>query len=291
MTKQRLTAFEQEILATFAAKAGLAAALLEAWADLPTSSVQSVRSLLAAAQLGVTEESATQTLLECLVCSGLIETAPTGFRPRTEMHRHFSRIAFALQAIEHYRSSIHEDSTSAQLALTKPAQPSVLEEKLSELGWRTTTLEPTNHAFLGLVRGARRRVVVMTPFFDGRGAKWLRELLSQVNPRVERILILRSLEDPTRADYPSGFDDLRPWLKANDIRIYNYSIPRTGGGRETFHAKTVVCDRSAAYLGSSNMTAASLEYSMELGVVLKGCAATGVADIVDAVLATATNWL
>ena len=64
MSTQKLTAFEQVVLAGLADKAGLAAALFEAWADLPADSVQSARSLVNAAQLGVTEEGATRDLLE-----------------------------------------------------------------------------------------------------------------------------------------------------------------------------------------------------------------------------------
>lgn len=107
---------------------------------------------------------------------------------------------------------------------------------------------------------------------------------------VERILILRSLEDNTRKDYPLGFDTLSPWPKAQGTLVFNYSIPRLEGGRETFHAKVVLCDRSVAYLGSSNVTAASLEHSMEMGVVLEGRAAARVADVIDAVLKSATQW-
>lgn len=139
-----------------------------------------------------------------------------------------------------------------------------------------------------MVRAAQRRVVVMTPFFDSTGAAWLQELLSCVSPGVERTLILRSLEDKMRKDYPFGFDTLSPWLKAQGIRVFNYSIPRMEGGRETFHAKVVLCDRNAAYLGSSNVTAASLEHSMEMGVVLEGRAASTVSEVIDAVFAAAT---
>jgi hypothetical protein len=39
------------------------------------------------------------------------------------------------------------------------------------------------------------------------------------------------------------------------------------------------------------LTAASLEHSMEMGVVLDGRAAVGVAEVVDAVLAAATPWV
>jgi len=167
----------------------------------------------------------------------------------------------------------------------------MLEQQLSALGWRTTELEATEHAFHGMVRAAKRRMVVMTPFFDSTGATWLTELLSNVSPGVERILILRSLEDNTRKDYPFGFDAISQWLKVEGVRVFNYSIPRMDGGRETFHAKAVLCDRSTAYLGSSNVTAASLEHSMEMGVVLEGRAAAGVAEVIDAVLAAATPWM
>lgn len=291
MSTQKLTAFEQSVLAGLAEKAGLAAALLEAWAGLPADSVQSARSLVDAAQLGVTEESATQGLLERSVGLGLVESTPVGFKPRKGTHARFERLAFALHAVEHYRSSLHRDATVARVVLTKPPRPSVLEQKLSALGWRTTDLEPTEHAFHGMVRAARRRVVVMTPFFDSTGAAWLQELLSYVSLGVERTLILRSLEDNTRKDYPFGFNAISPWLKAQGVRVFNYSIPRADGGRETFHAKAVLCDRDTAYLGSSNVTAASLEHSMEMGVVLEGRAAAGVGEVIDAVLAAATPWV
>jgi phosphatidylserine/phosphatidylglycerophosphate/cardiolipin synthase-like enzyme len=291
MATQKLTAFEQAVLAGLAEKPGLAAAVLEAWADLPADSVQSARSLIDAAQLGVTEERATQNLLESSVTVGLVEATPVGYKPRNGAHVRFERLAFALHAIDHYRSFVHRDATVAQVVLTKPLRPSVLEQKLSALGWRTTDLEPTEHAFHGMVRAAQRRVVVMTPFFDSTGGAWLRELLSHVSPGVERILILRSLEDITRKDYPFGFDTISSWLKAEGVRVFNYSISRVDGGRETFHAKAVLCDRSAAYLGSSNVTAASLEHSMELGVVLEGHAAAGVAEVIDAVCAAAIRWM
>lgn len=288
---QKLSAFEKSVLAALAEKAGIAATVLEAWADLPADSVQSARSLIDAAQLGITEEGATQILLERSASLGLIEPWPAGFKPRNGAHERFPRLAFALHAVEYYRSSVHRDATVARVVLTKPPQPSVLEQKLSALGWRTAELEVTEHAFHGMVRAARRRVVVMTPFFDSTGAAWLKELLSYAPPEVERILILRSLEDNTRKDYPFGFDSISPWLKAQGVRVFNYSIPRMDGGRETFHAKAVLCDRSAAYLGSSNVTAASLEHSMEMGVVLEGHAASTVAEVIDAVLAAATPMI
>ncbi|HZR34789.1 MAG TPA: phospholipase D-like domain-containing protein [Nevskia sp.] len=290
MSEQKLSAFEQSVIAGLADRPSLAAAILDAWGDLPAESPQTAGSLVQAAQLGVTEEVAAQEFLERATNLSLLEPAPSGFRPRLGVYARFRRLALAFNAIELYRTSIHQDATRAQVVLTKPLRPSVLERNLSALGWRTTDLEPTDRAFHSLVQAARQRVVVLTPFFDAAGAVWLTTLLSNVATGVECILVLRSLEDPSRQDYPDGLSTISAWLNAHAIKVYNYSIARPEGGRETFHAKVVLCDRSAAYVGSSNLTTASLEYSMEMGVVLQGRSAADVSEAIDAVLATATPW-
>ncbi len=291
MPAQKLSAFEKQVIAGLAYRAGLAAALLDAWSNLPETSSQSERSLIDLAQLGVTEERATREVLEHSVKLGLLEDTATGFRPRGQAHLMFKRLAYSLYAIDYYVTAVHRDVTTARIVLTKPPRPSTLEKKLSELGWRTSELEPTEHAFHSMVRSAQRRVVVMTPFFDLKGASWLQELFALVQPKVERVLVLRSLEDSTRKDYPAGFDVIAPWLKANSVKVFNYSIPRVEGtGRETFHAKVVLCDRDVSYIGSSNLNTASLEHSMEMGVSLKGKASADVATVVDSVLMTAIPW-
>lgn len=290
MSAQRLTSFEQGVVAAFADSAALAARVLDAWSVLPQDTPQTPRSLVNAAQLGLTEEGSTANLLERACEVGLVRVAAGGFLPRLDAHSRFGRLSFALDAIDYYRSAVHHDATVAQVVLTKPSRPSALEQRLAALGWRTADIEPTERAFHALVRSAQKRVVVMTPFFDAKGAIWLRELLSLATAGVERVLVLRSLEDPSRYDYPTGFDELAAWLKTEGVRVFNYSLPRATGGRETFHAKAVLCDRAAAYLGSSNVNTASLEHSMEMGVLLRGRAAAGVADVLDAVLAAAVPW-
>ena len=292
MSAQKLTAFEQAVVAGLADKSALAALVLDAWSQMPPDAPQTARSLVSAAQLGLTQEGATAELMQRACGLGLLNPASAGsFLAVPSAHSRFSRLSFALHAIEYYRSSVHRDATVAQVVLTKPARPSVLEQKLRDLGWRTTDLEPTDHAFHALVRAAQSRVVVMTPFFDAKGAVWLKELLALVAPGVERVLVLRSLEDKTRKDYPMGFEHLAPWLKTEAVKVFNYSLARPAGGRETFHAKAVLCDRTAAYLGSSNINTASLEHSMEMGVLLHGRAAAGVADVVEAVLSAASPWM
>lgn len=292
MSASRLSAFEKRAIAGLAPRAGVAAALFETWSVLPAASAQTVRSLIDAAQLGMTEERAAAEVLNSALALGLLVQSSRGFTPRVGMHASFERLALAMNSIEHYVTAIHRDQTRVQVVLTKPPRPSVLEQKLSDLGWRTAELEPTEHAFNDLVRRARRRLVVMTPFFDSKGAAWLQELISATAEGVQRVLVLRSLEDTNRVDYPVGYESIAPWLRRNSVSVFNYSIPRTEtAGRETFHAKVVLCDKSLAYVGSSNITTASLAHSMEIGVVLEGRAAVDISVILEAVLAAAKQYL
>lgn len=288
----QLSAFEERLLKALQPRAALAFRALQTWSELPPESVQSVKGLTEAAHLGVTEEAGLAEVFLVGQEVGLFEATGAGFRVRHGLHPLLARLAFALEAVDHYRAAIHRDDTLVQVVLTKPPQPSVLERRLEEVGWRTADLESTDRAFLRLVQLAKRRVVVMTPFFDVKGAAWLKELFSQAGPGVLRQLILRSLEDPEKSDYPAGFTLLAPWFKEEGIEVFNYSLSRpNGGGRETFHAKVVLCDRDAAYLGSSNLNYASLEYSMEMGVAMQGRAAAQVDDVIGAVLRASTRVL
>jgi len=106
MSEQKLTAFERKVVGGLARKAGLAATLLDTWANLPKDSVQSARSLIDDAQLGITEENATRELLDLSVGLGLVDAVPTGFQPRKNAHGRFRRLAFALNAIDYYLSDV-----------------------------------------------------------------------------------------------------------------------------------------------------------------------------------------
>ena len=286
----QLTAFEKNVVRVLAPRAGVAAKLLDAWARVPTTAPQSARTLTALAHLGLTEERAAQEVLGLAAGSGLLVQGSAGFSPASSPAGTFHRLAVALFAVEHYKAAIHEDATTATVVLTKPPRPCVLENKLADLGWRTFDLEATEHAFNRMAQEARASLVVMTPFFDVKGALWLKELFEGVSKTVTKILVLRSLEEPSRQDYPKGFDAIASWLAAEKVEVYNYSISRAPGpGRETFHAKVVLCDADVAYVGSSNVNAASLEHSMEMGVALRGRAAQDVAAIVSAVLGSASR--
>lgn len=288
MSVAKLAPAEREAVAAFSGDAALAAALFAAIGSRPREGFLSASTLVSEANLGVTEERASQAVLRRAVALGLLQESGDGFRARQGTLETIARLSLMLGAVHQYKSVVHVDATSAQVVLTVPSGAGRLEQQLTDLGWRKSAFELTQTAFLGLAEAATKRLVVMTPFLDEAGADWLKTLFSAGRRGVELVVVLRSLEDPKRADYPTGYRKIEEWLRDKQAKVINYSAPRIGApGRETFHAKVVLCDRSLAYLGSSNLTAASKEHSVELGVVLKGTAAAEVAEVVDAVLKAA----
>jgi phosphatidylserine/phosphatidylglycerophosphate/cardiolipin synthase-like enzyme len=72
--------------------------------------------------------------------------------------------------------------------------------------------------------------------------------------------------------------------------VFDYAIGKVDApGYETFHAKVVLADRDAAYVGSSNMNKASKERSMELGLVVQGRAAQQIARALDSIMRVADS--
>jgi hypothetical protein len=121
----------------------------------------------------------------------------------------------------------------------------------------------------------------MTPFIDTSGANWATELFSSTDAR-ERILILRDRLDLGAC----GGAGERLRASASDIREYSFKRQQESGGIvvETFHAKIVLADGVAAYVGSANFLYRSRETNLECGFLLEGDAVAPVAILVDAVL-------
>jgi phosphatidylserine/phosphatidylglycerophosphate/cardiolipin synthase-like enzyme len=284
-----LTSFEMEVVSALAFRAALAARILEAWSRFDaTAPPQTARSITSIAGLGVTEERGAEEIFARAVEANLIQKREWGFVVNPGARHLLPRLAHALYTVHYYASSVHADESTASVVLTKPPRPNALEAALDGLGWQTADLEQTNRAFMTMAQNARKRFVVMTPFFDHGGSEWLQALLQQTARGVSRYLVLRSLEDRSRGDYPTGIERVRGWLRAEAVCVYNYSLPRViGAGRETFHAKVILSDDTDAYVGSANLTTASLGYSMEMGLAVTGKAARRISLVVDAVLTVA----
>lgn len=170
----------------------------------------------------------------------------------------------------------------ARFVVTLPPSPSRVAHELERLaGQSFTTHTDTKDAFLHLARRAKQRLVIMTPFMDSAGASWAAELFEATEAR-ERILILRGIEQLESC----GAGAAR--LQQMHARILSYAMSgvRDNGQtyEETFHAKIVLADGVAAYVGSANFLYRSREVNLECGFLLDGDAVAPVSVMMEALL-------
>lgn len=172
-----------------------------------------------------------------------------------------------------------DDREQARIVVTMPVRPSYFESALAKLDDSGVLIE-TMETFLHLSRRSVGRLVVVSPFLDEAGLDWVLSLF-EAAPAMDRALICRHV------------DQIMPHhvgrLTALKVKIYEYYRERTsGGGRsrwsETFHAKIVLADQVAAYVGSANLLKSSKELSLECGVLLEGRAVKQVYDVVESML-------
>ena len=69
------------------------------------------------------------------------------------------------------------------------------------------------------------------------------------------------------------FGGVRETLSGWDFSLRIRAAVIVASGRETFHAKVVLADANALYVGSSNFMGSALDRSFECGVIVRGEAA------------------
>jgi hypothetical protein len=168
-----------------------------------------------------------------------------------------------------------------KFVVTLPPEPSPLRRALeADIASAYTALIDTTDAFRHIALRAHSRLVVMMPYIDRSGAQWALEVF-RLTKAHERILILRDV---------SKIDALGP--VGGELRSAVTAMHDYGGVdpeitlKETFHAKIVLADGSAAYVGSANLLRRSRETNLECGMLVEGPAVFGVKVLVDAVLAS-----
>ena len=166
---------------------------------------------------------------------------------------------------------LHRDRDSVELVLTEPGQKSALRRAIDESSALSPHAFQTSDAFLSLARAAKEELTVLSPFLDGQGADFLIELFGFCSPNVRRVLICRSLNEP---ECGYAFRRRSGDFKRMGVLLYEYVLPSMlPSGRETFHAKVVLADANAFYVGSSNFMGSALDRSFECGVIVRGEAA------------------
>jgi len=199
------------------------------------------------------------------------------------------RLANVLSGADHFRR-MHLNPAAIELAVTMPLVPSYLEKELAATLGRPGGFLTTSAAFSRLAQAASRRFVVMTPFIDAGGFRWLRRVFEATRADCQKILVLRNADQYTVELGVQNAD----WLRAMQISVRDYHLSHAAGtGRalpiETFHAKLIVADETLAYVGSANLLYSSEGLSLETGLLVEGGAAVQVARLVDAVLRVARS--
>ena len=175
--------------------------------------------------------------------------------------------------------SLISPTATARFVVTMPPEPSRLADALrKDIASEFTALTSTNDAFRHLAIRAVDRFVILVPFIDEVGAEWASELF-ELTSAHQRILILRDLYQLKNC----GAAGIR--LRRASTRIVDYGGSRhPTGNDETFHAKIILADGTAAYVGSANLLRRSRHTNLECGMLVEGPAVQSIKVVVDAVI-------
>jgi phosphatidylserine/phosphatidylglycerophosphate/cardiolipin synthase-like enzyme len=171
----------------------------------------------------------------------------------------------------------------ARFVVTLPYRPSKLEQALATVAPDgAPALTATQDAFNHLARRSKHKLVIMTPFIDADGISWATKLF-QASPAIEKILVLRDRDKLDQFDAEAtALTPLLTELLEYRVKHADRTLPF-----ETFHAKIVMADNSAAYVGSANLLHSSYEVALECGFIIEGAAVRQVSDLVEAILRVA----
>lgn len=168
---------------------------------------------------------------------------------------------------------------TARLVVTMPPEPSRLTGALAaDIASEYVALTRTTDAFQHLASLARERFTIMVPYIDRVGAAWAADLL-EATTASERLLVLRD------ASQLLSCGAVGKRVEAIATRIVDYG--GTDSANETFHAKILLADGVAAYVGSANLLKRSKSTNLECGMLVEGPAVAAVKVLLDAVTSMA----
>ena len=163
----------------------------------------------------------------------------------------------------------------------------------------------TGKALAELVREAKERVTIQSPYLvlsDEAARLFAQAIKRGVKVRVHT----NSLASTDNFAAFSGYRNQRVALLAAGIEIYEYrpdaaiqgellraARPQPGGKRPIFsvHAKTLVVDGKAAFIGTYNLDPRSQNLNTEVGVIVRDPAlAAGIERSIEADMAPGNSW-
>lgn len=250
-------------------------------------SATELRSVCTRAGLSQAKAAEVERLLIVGASVGLFERmSPLSWRIRN--HNLAVELAPLLTGVQLYKSDVHRDDNVVDVVLSKPPEPSLVAVQLENMLRGSWGLLDTRELLPSIAELAQSSFTVMSPFMDEVGAAIVVNLFERTLA-PKKYLVLRAGPDGRP---PSGLASIRQELDSLGVQVLNFRIDKADSpGKETFHAKVVLADVTAAYVGSSNMHKWSFEYSLELGLYVRGKAASRIADVLDAVRAVSARML
>jgi phosphatidylserine/phosphatidylglycerophosphate/cardiolipin synthase-like enzyme len=282
MPDKRNEAVNPQLLAELYPFAEQAARALAYLGDFPDAISKSDREL--AARIGHVSAQHVAIVRRALVSAGLAIKDMFSTRLAVEKAT-LNRLANNLEGVAGYLR-VHKDDDTVRLVLTEPGEKSALRREINRRGLPPRLFQ-TRDAFMNLAHTAKTQLVVLAPFIDDKGAEFLIELFSACRTGVHRYLICRPLVEthcgPALRRRKEDFRRL-------GVLVYEYALPSPlPSGRETFHAKSVLVDDVAFYVGSSNFMVSALERSLECGVIVHGQSAKELYNVLEALRSVATH--
>jgi len=171
--------------------------------------------------------------------------------------------------------------TEAEPLVTFPDDPAFTDETAARFG-----MSQLLSAIASEMKDATDSIVIVAPFFEGTGLERLHEVLADAVARgVELTIITRYLTDVDShnrsvigefVESLQDESDTAGQVRTVDYTVWDDSVPdnerHQDGARPAFtlHAKVIVFDDDAAYIGSANVTDYGFDRYLELGVLLRG---------------------
>ncbi|WP_323677693.1 phospholipase D-like domain-containing protein [Halorubellus sp. PRR65] len=203
---------------------------------------------------------------------------------------------------EHTQESIriidaHRDRvpiTEVTPLVTFPDDPEFSEATPASMG-----MEGLLSTLASQVKRTEHEIVLLAPFFEGEGFGRLADVLLDALERgVELTIVTRYLLDPDSHNYgviESFMERAAERGVASMVSLIDYTVwssdtpasERRQGGENpkfTLHAKVMLFDTRAAYVGSANITDYGFDRYLELGVLLEGSKVASFRDLCEFLL-------
>lgn len=221
--------------------------------------------------------------------------ANSSYRVNVEACRRiFETARYAARSVNAYQDR-QPPVTKATPLVTFPADPAF--EGVSPTSFGMSWLMP---ALTRQIKQSDESITLLAPFFEAEGFSHLQEvLLAAMERSVEVTVVSRYLTDLDSYNHAVLKSFAKTARERNiDTSLFtfvDYTRWSTGTPPEqrrqngatpafTLHAKIILFDDAATYIGSANVTDYGFEHYLESGVLLEGPPVEGFMDLVDFLL-------